>query len=235
MKKFISILLAMTMFITLATACNKDEDPTIDSGKTSDVNAGRLLKPYIDINKTGKYMISSEMELDDGTVIPVTITISGSAKKMLTLTMTMEDGEQLPMSLIINGSSTILLFSSLKTYGQIGESQLKTLTDFLQSAYIQLSALSFVEDGTVEIGDATYKYEDYMNPTSQVVSRYVFKDDKLVMRGNVVNGNVEKYGKITISGNVTDDMFNVPSEYTNNPSDIRDLASKIDASMAAGQ
>lgn len=235
MKKVISMLIVITMFFTLATACNKnDDDPTIDAGKTTDVNEGRLLKEYIDINKTGKYMISSEMNLEGGLVIPVTITISGASKKMLTFTMTMDDGTKLPISLILNGGSKILMFSSLKTYGQVGDNQLKELTDFLKGAYIQLSALSFVEDGTVDIGGVTYKYEDYSNPTSQQVSRFVFKDGRLVMRGAANNGVVSEYGKLSISGSVTDDMFVPPSEFTNSPSEVGKLATEIDNSMAAG-
>lgn len=232
MKKVISILLVLTMFLAFATACNKDDKPTIDSGKTTDVNEGRLLKPYVDINKTGKYMLSTEMVLDASTSIPVSITISGSAKKMLTFTMPMEDGSQLPMSLMINGGSKILLFSSVKTYGQIDDAQLKPLSDFLQGAYIQLSALSFVEDGTIDVNGVTYNYEDYTNPTSQQVSRFLFKDKKLVMRGTVTSGVVDKYDKLTISGSVTDDMFVIPKEYNNSPDQVKKLASEIDASMA---
>ncbi|MEG1614263.1 MAG: hypothetical protein RR343_02120, partial [Oscillospiraceae bacterium] len=199
MKKVISMLVVITMFFTLATACNKDKNnPTIDTDTTTDVFSGKLLKPYVEINKTGKYMISTEMVLEGGVIIPVTITISGSAKKMLTLTMTMEDGTKLPISLVINSASKMLMFSSLKTYGQIGDTQLKELSDFLQGAYIQLSALSFVGAGTVDIDGVSYKYEDYTNPTSQQISRFVFKDGALVMRGSVDAGVVSAYGKISI-------------------------------------
>ncbi|NBK97526.1 MAG: hypothetical protein EOM50_05830 [Erysipelotrichia bacterium] len=230
MKKVISMLLVITMFFTFACACNKEDDkPTPDIGKTQDVNEGRLLKEYIDINKTGKYMITTEMLLEDGTVIPVTITILGSTKKMLTLNMPLNDGTQLPISVIINGTKKILLFSSLRTYSEIGEQQLPELTSFLKGAYIQLNALSFVEEGTVEVSGVTYSYEDYTNPSNQQSSRFLFKDGKLVMKGVVsADGIASDYQKFDVSGNVTEDMFVIPTEYTNDPESVGQFVSQID-------
>ncbi len=233
MKKVISILLVITMFFTFACGCDKkDNNPTPDTGETKDVNEGRLLKKYIDINKTGKYMISTEMIIPENVVIPVTITISGSTKKMITFNMPWEDGTQLPISLIIDGERKILLFSSLNTYGEIGQDQLSELTEFLKGAYIQLGALSFVREGTEDVNGATYSYEDYVNPSNQQVSRFLFKDGELAMKGNVSPEGVgSKYQKFTISGNVTDDMFVIPKELLNRPNEIRQIASQLDEGL----
>jgi len=230
MKKVISMLLVIMMFFTFACACDKkDDDPTLSTVKTEDVNKGRLLKDYIDINQTGKYMITTEMVMEDGTTIPVTIIISGPTKKMLTLNMPLEDGTQLPISVVLNGAKKILLFSSLRTYGEIGEQQMSDLTSFLKGAYIQLNALSFVDEGTVDVNGITYSYEDYTNPASQQVSRFLFKDGKLVMKGSVsTDGIASEYQKFTISGNVTDDMFVIPSEYRNDPEEVGKFVSQID-------
>lgn len=233
MKKVISILLVITMFFTFACGCNKnDNKPTPDTGdSTKDINQGRLLKPYIDINKTGKYMITTEISLPEDMVVPITIIISGSSKKMMTLNMPWEDGKQLPMTLMINGDRKVLMFSSFKTYGDIGKEQLSELTDFLQGAYLQYGALSFVRDGTQEVDGVTYSYEDYVDPANQQAARFLFKDGKLVMKGNATEDGGENYLKFAISGNVTDDMFVIPKEFNNAPTEIRQLASEIDAAM----
>ena len=230
MKKVISMLLIITMFFAFACACNKKDDkPTPDIGKTQDVNEGRLLKEYIDINKTGKYMITTEMLLEDGIVIPVTITILGSTKKMLTLNMPLKDGTQLPISIMISGAKKTLLFSSLRTYSEIGEQQLPDLTSFLKGAYIQLNALSFVDEGTVDVAGVKYSYEDYTNPSNQQSSRFLFKDGKLVMKGSVsADGIASEYQKFEISGNVTEDMFVIPTEYRNDPEEVGEFVSQID-------
>lgn len=233
MKKVISILLVITIFFMLACGCNKSDDkPTPDTeGNTKDINQGRLLKPYIDINKTGKYMITTEISLPDDVIVPITIIVSGSTKKMMTLNMPWEDGKQLPMTLMIDGERKVLMFSSFKTYGDIGKDQLTDLTEFLQGAYLQYGALSFVRDGTEDIEGTKYSYEDYVDPSNQQVARFLFKDGKLVMKGNVTEEGGANYLKFAISGNVSDDMFIIPKEFNNAPTEIRQLASEIDAGM----
>jgi hypothetical protein len=226
MKRFISIFIIVAMMFTFASACNKD-DKADPKDKTKDVFEGRLLQPYVKINRTGKYMITTEMQSDNQT-IPVTITVSGANKKMITLTIEMKDGSELPLSLILNGERAMLVFSSHKAYGDIGASQLKNLREFLHGAYIQLTSLSYKDTGTLEVDGEEYTYEDYYNPVSQTNTRFLFKSGTLVMTGGPDSSGNGKYLKIGISGDVTDEMFDVPNEFTRDQATINKFVSELD-------
>lgn len=229
MKKVVSVLLVITMFFTLACGCNKDDDPTIDS-KSSDTKQGRLLKKYVDINKSGKYMLETDLQVGENS-LPVSIAFCNKDKKMFTITQKINETQDLTINIVINGDKKMLIISNAKIYGYLDDNQMKSITDMLQSYYIELSKLSFDKSGKTKINGKEYKYEDYKNLQSHGEVRYVFDDKKLVMQSKLENGEAKEYIKMSISGDVTPEMFEAPEDFKEDKKSIDKIANMFDEKL----
>lgn len=233
MKKVTAVLLMLVMIFSFAACGDKDSSPTISASGTKTTH---LLDKYIDINKTGKYIINFSYPNTDGTTSPMSITLSGTDKKLITFTLpksTFNTSADLPISFLINGDKKYLVFSSMKAYAPITDDDLNisSLQTLITNPYLNLKSLAYKGKGTTTVDNVSYTYEDYLNPVSNQTRRFLFNSDKnLVMQGTVDNDTVAAYEKIEILGDVNDDLFQISTGF-NTSSDVQQFADTLIAGL----
>ncbi|MDO5015125.1 MAG: hypothetical protein Q4E28_04150 [Clostridia bacterium] len=214
--KLIAFLLVILSVILAFSACDKKKDGE-KTPKEESKYSGKLLKPYMDITKSKKYILKTEVN-SGGKNAEVTVTVSGDDKRLLTLPMELEDGTT-PFSFLFNGENRYILMPTVKAYSQVDKNlfdkiaieqgtNLNTYTGFYQT----LHNFAFVGEGKSDDG---MLYEDYYNPATQATIRFFFEESSkaLKKRGVVVNGQVTDVRPYVILGDVNDAMFQIPEGY----------------------
>lgn len=190
MKKIISLVLALMMVFALC-ACNKDDSPTIDGGNnnsnsqpsntdTQNVGSnlaefkGHLLEGPMTIIATGNYMYEAKSSNQNDT--PITYAKYGQ-NTLVTYTV---DGT--PMSYIQKDGQKYIAFASEKVYAKLSEADVQKygiseIETYLSSSdFSFLTSSTYAESGKVNYNDATYQYEDYYNPLTQLKYRFLFDE-----------------------------------------------------------
>lgn len=233
MKKYLSLLLALVMTLSLC-ACNDDEEsPTLEGGNannsaSSSDNAagtstnvlsqfsGKLIEPTMKIIASGSYMYEIN---DTSTNSPITFATVGG-KTLLTF----EYAADTPGSFINMNGKYYLLSSSQSAYGEITSAvaskygiSLDYLGQLFEAADLESSGFlscSYKASGTATIGSATYNYEDYYNPIAQHTRRFFFDDAGTLAYMTTVNSDGTQGSLSSISlYTATDSVFAVLDTY----------------------
>lgn len=215
--KYIAVLLAILSVVFAFSSCNSKKKSAESKKKDDSKYAGKLLKPYMDMTKSKKYILKTQVN-SGGKQVEVSVTVSGEDKRLLTLPMELQDGTT-PFSFLFNGENRYILMPTVKAYSQVDKSlfdkivieqgtNLNTYTGFYQT----LHNFAFVGEGKSDDG---MLYEDYYNPATQATIRFFFdaSSKALKKRGVVVDGKVSDVRPYVILGDVKDEMFQIPEGY----------------------
>ena len=186
MKKYISVLVALLMLVSLC-ACNKDDDdPTLDGGDKAPSSQGgsatpiknfkgRKIEPVMSAIASGSYMYEIKT---DGDETPITYqTVAG--KELYTVTM---DGTAWTF-MRINGKIYVVM-ANQSAYAEltpkvakdsnIDLSYIKACFDVLNLE--DYTACTYKDSGTQSLDSGNFAYEDYYDPLQQITRRFYFDE-----------------------------------------------------------
>lgn len=215
MKKLISITLILLLANLFLIGCGKTSEPAqtepasttqnnkVDttSEKPSDNLGAKLSSTYADMMKNKKYLMKYKM----------TSTVEGKSME-IEATVAMS-GDNTAVTSIAEGMETTILSKGEKNY-MVNHTE-KIVMEIPQGSpmknetnnELETDGLTYVSSG-VEDG---LTYEQYS--TTDGVLKYYFNDKKLVKISFEIDGQSMVMNIIEMSNNVSDSMFEIPSNY----------------------
>lgn len=222
MKKLLSYVLILLLMSLISIGCGKTSQPAqaepssstqnsktdTSSGKTpanSDNLGAKLSTVYADMMKNNKYLMKYKMTSNfEGESIEIEATVATS-------------GDNMAVTSIAKGIKTTIISKGNKTY----------MVDHSEKMVIEIpqgSAQKNAKENEIETDGLTYvssgaedglNYEKYS--TTNGVIKYYFDGKKLVKIAVEIEGQTSVMNILEMSNNVSDSMFEIPSDYQKTP------------------
>ncbi|HWQ89768.1 MAG TPA: hypothetical protein VN374_07335 [Desulfitobacteriaceae bacterium] len=215
-KKIMVILFASVLTVGILTGCGSKSNinsntsntsDTSNSAETSQTESNLLSKSFADMMKSGKYLMHYKMTISqDGnsTEAEITTAVDGNSISSISVTNGVKS------HIVIKDKTMYMLNDTNKTYTKI------TIPDTAStqsgSNKIDTNGLIYTGKGMATLNGKELNYEEYK--TDQGTIRYYFDGNKLYAIVVKSSGSEMVMTIIELSNNVTADMFEVPSGYT---------------------
>jgi predicted small lipoprotein YifL len=226
MKKFLPIILAIFITISITACGNKTTDVTKDeereentitneetnNNKTNndDVNStedkvsskGNLASTYLNIIKSEKYFIKYRMNME-GVNNEISMAVDGK-----NIAMSSKNGEEIT-NVVIKDGSTYMINDTEKTVFVVPNDENETTIQEPITAYDELPING---EGTGEFLGRNLKYEEYEINGEYI--RYYFDNDKIVGIESADDSGKYYIEILELTQDIPTEMFNIPTDYT---------------------